>query len=74
MEHRIINLLTKRIELNLLYKLSYFNSNFALAPDYLKPALNNPAQEPFYAPAWTPKIKYTPRALIRSFTVYYTSA
>ena len=29
-EHRIINLLTKRIELNLLYKLSYLNSNFAL--------------------------------------------
>ena len=29
-EHRIINFLTKRIELNLLYKLSYLNSNFAL--------------------------------------------
>ena len=27
-EHRIINLLTKRIKLNLLYKLSYLNSNF----------------------------------------------
>ena len=35
MEHRIINLLTKRIELNLLYKLSYLNSNFALTPGYL---------------------------------------
>ena len=33
-EHRIINLLTKRIELNLLYKLSYLNSNFALTLGY----------------------------------------
>ena len=43
-EHRIINLLTKRIKLNLLYKLSYLNSNFALTLGYLNPALNNPAQ------------------------------
>ena len=38
-EHRIINLLTKRIKLNLLYKLSYLNSNFALTLGYLNPAL-----------------------------------
>ena len=43
-EHRIINLLTKRTKLNLLYKLSYLNSNFALTLGYLNPALNNPAQ------------------------------
>jgi len=42
-EHRIINLLTKRMKLNLLYKLSYLNSNFALTLGYLNPALNNPA-------------------------------
>ena len=35
---------TKRIKLNLLFKLSYQNSNFALTLVYLKPALNNPAQ------------------------------
>ena len=28
----------------MLFKLSYLNSNFALTPDYLNPALNNPAQ------------------------------
>ena len=39
-EHQI-NLLTKRIKLNLLYKLSYLNSNFALTLGYLNPALNN---------------------------------
>jgi len=44
MEHRIINLLTKRTKLNLLYKFSYLNSNFALTLGYLNPALNNPAQ------------------------------
>ena len=42
-EHRIINLLTKRIEQNLLYKLSDLNSNFALTLGYLNPPLNNPA-------------------------------
>ena len=42
--HRIINLLTKRIKLTLLYKLSYLNSNFALTLGCLNPALNNPAQ------------------------------
>ena len=42
-EHRIIILLTKRTKLNLLYKLSYLNSNFALTLGYLNPALNNPA-------------------------------
>ena len=29
--------------MNLLFKLSYLNSNFALTPGYLYPALNNPA-------------------------------
>ena len=42
-EHRIINLLTKIIKLNLLFKLSYLNSSFALTLGYLNPALNNPA-------------------------------
>ena len=42
-EHRIINLLTKRIKLTLLYKLSQLNSNFALTLGYLNPTLNNPA-------------------------------
>ena len=42
-EHQIINLLTKRTKLNLVYKLSYLNSNFALTLGYLNPALNNPA-------------------------------
>ena len=28
-----------------LFKLSYLNSNFALAPGYLNPALYNPAQD-----------------------------
>ena len=41
--HRINNLLTKRTKLNLLYNLSYLNSNFALILGYLNPALNNPA-------------------------------
>ena len=36
--------MTKRTKLNLLYKLSYLNSNFALTLGYLNPALNNPAQ------------------------------
>ena len=38
----------KRIELNLLFKLSYLNSNFALALGYLNPASNNLAQECFF--------------------------
>ena len=42
-EHRIINLLTKIIKLNLFFQLSYLNSSFALTLGYLKPALNNPA-------------------------------
>ena len=37
-------LLTKRIKLNLLFKFSYLNSNFALTLGYLNPALNNQAQ------------------------------
>ena len=32
-----------RIKLNLLFKISYVNSNFALTLDYLNPALNNSA-------------------------------
>ena len=40
-KHWIINLLAKRNELNLLYKPSYLNSNFALTLGYLNPALNN---------------------------------
>ena len=39
-------MLIKRIKLNLLFKLSYLNSNFALTLGYLNPALNNPAQDP----------------------------
>ena len=35
----------KKIIPSLLFKLSYLNSNFALTPGYLNPALNNPAQE-----------------------------
>ena len=40
----------KRIKLNLLFKLPYLNSNFALTLGYLNPALNNPALkgEKFY--------------------------
>ena len=34
-------MLTKRIKLNLLFNLSYLNSNFALTLGYLNPALNN---------------------------------
>ena len=36
-------MLAKRIKLNLLFKLSYLNLNFALTLGYLNPALNNPA-------------------------------
>ena len=42
-EHPIINLLTKRIRLNLVLKLSYLNSNFALTLTYLNTAFNSPA-------------------------------
>ena len=34
-------MLTKRIKLNLFFKLSYLNSNFELTLGYLNPALNN---------------------------------
>ena len=37
-------MLTKGIEVNSLFKLSYLNSNFALTLGYLNPALNDPAQ------------------------------
>ena len=39
--HQIVG---KRIKLNLLFKLSYLSSNFALTLGYLNPASNNPAQ------------------------------
>ena len=39
-------MLTKRIKLNLLFKLSYLNSYFALTLGYLNSALNNPALGP----------------------------
>ena len=35
---------TLGVKLDLLFKLSYLNSNFALALGYLNTALNNPAQ------------------------------
>ena len=38
-----INLLTKRIKLKLLSKLSFLNSNFAVTLGYLNPVLNNSA-------------------------------
>ena len=38
--------MTKRIKLNLLFKLSYLNSNFTLTLGYLNPALSNPALVP----------------------------
>ena len=40
----MINLLTVRIKLNLLFNLSYQTSNFTLTLGYLNPVLNNPAQ------------------------------
>ena len=40
-----MNLLTERIKLNLLFKLSNLNSNFALTQVILTPALNNPVQK-----------------------------
>ena len=61
-EHRIINLLTKRIKLNLLYKLSYLNSNFALTLGYLNLASNNPAQVYKWVPAtyyWGVTLRWT---------------
>ena len=36
-------IIDKRIKLNLLFKLSYLISNFALTLGYLNPALNNTA-------------------------------
>ena len=41
--------MTERIKLNLLFKLSNLNSNFALTLGYLNPALNNPAQHSNFA-------------------------
>ena len=44
-----MNLLRKRIKLNLLFKLSYLNSNFALTLGclYLNPTLNNPDKKSY---------------------------
>ena len=44
LELPIINLYTKRIKTEILFKLSNLNSNLALTLGYLKPALNNSAQ------------------------------
>ena len=44
LEYPIIKLKAKRIKLNLLFKLSYLSSNFALTLGYLNPASNNSAQ------------------------------
>ena len=41
LEFPIINLYTKRIEIEMLFKVSNLNSNLALTPDYLNPALKN---------------------------------
>ena len=35
------------MKLNLLFNLSYLNSNFALSLEYLNPALNNPVLYPY---------------------------
>ena len=43
LELPIINLYTKRIETEMLFKLSNLNSNLALTLGYLNPALNNSA-------------------------------
>ena len=43
LELPIINLKTKRIKAEMLFKLSNLNSNFALTLGYLNPALNNSA-------------------------------
>ena len=44
LELPIINLWTKRIETEMLFKVSNLNSNLALTLGYLNPALNNSAQ------------------------------
>ena len=43
LEHPITKLQTKRIKLNMLFKLLYLNLKFALTLGYLNRALNNPA-------------------------------
>ena len=43
LKYPVIKLYLKRIKLNLLFKLSYLTSNFAVTLGYLNPALNNPA-------------------------------
>ena len=40
LEHSINKLYAKRIKLNVLFKLSYLHSNFALTLGYLNPGLN----------------------------------
>ena len=44
LEYPMMKLQAKRIKLNLIFKLSYLSSNFALTLGYLDPASNNPAQ------------------------------
>ena len=44
LEHPITELQTRSIKLNLLFKLLYLNSNFALTLGYFNPALNNSAR------------------------------
>ena len=58
-EHRIINLLTKRIKLNLLYELSYLNSNFALTLGYLNPGLKTRPRTLQIMPVNVHTLKYT---------------
>ena len=48
LELPIINLQTKRIKTEMLFKLSYLNSNLALTLGYLNPALNNSALVFYY--------------------------
>ena len=43
LEYPTVKLQAKRIKLNLLFKLSYLSSHYALTRGYLNPASNNPA-------------------------------
>ena len=66
-------LVDKRIKLNLLLKLSYLNSNFALTLGYLNPALNNP--DPGGTWTWGLRISIlrsnvTVRCLLRIHFIY----
>ena len=68
-EHPTINLITERIKLNLLFKLSNLNSNFALTLGYLNPALNNPAQYINFSHTTFKKIKKILETHCTSYTV-----